>query len=244
MKTVITIEGGRITVEVDDQQPVVTTTGGTPPSVVLSDIVVDSATDIAPDPPQKRKLASHTSIDKVCDDCGNPFTASGAGMNRRRYCDDCRAKRANTKIKPCKVCEKLGKPCKRHRDGPVRTVRPPMMAITPEKRQQIAGSIGEAAERISEKVREAAKNLQVPAPEFLPGYEKTPEEIEALRPRPVIEPVPRHSPDMQRRSDNAFADPWNCQKCRDHLHICDFHAGMEADGKRPPVGKPPISSSL
>lgn len=119
-----------------------------------------------------------------------------------------------------------------------------MMAMTPEKRQQIADSIGEAAERISEQVREAAKNLQVPAPEFLPGYEKTPEEIEALRPRPVIEPAPRHSPGMQRRSDNAFADPWNCQKCRDHLHICDFHAGMEADGKRPPVGKPPISSSL
>lgn len=77
-------------------------------------------------------------------------------------------------------------------------------------------------------------------PQFLPGYEKTPEEIEALRTSFPIEPAPTHGQMINPKlSSSNFADPWDCQKCRDHLHVCDFHASMEADGKRPPIGRAP-----
>lgn len=85
-----------------------------------------------------------------------------------------------------------------------------------------------------------------PQPQFLPGYEKSPEEIEKLRTSfPLPGAIPTGSLRHTEKSSDDFADPWDCQKCRDHMHTCDFHAGMEADGKTPPKqgSRAPISNN-
>lgn len=212
---------------------------------------------------------------KTCAGCGNTFVAEGRSIARAKFCADCkttnhktpapagtkpntkactkcgddmpatsmytecarcRPPRVNTKIKPCKLCTKLGRPCKRHRDGPVRTTRPA------DTTAAIADAMATTVNRAAEVIRDTARQVK---PTFLPGYEKTPEEIEAARPRVSVptEPAPTHTPGMKRLSSPDFDDPWNCQKCRDNMHICDFHAGMEADGSKPPTrsGLPPAS---
>lgn len=74
------------------------------------------------------------------------------------------------------------------------------------------------------------------APQFMPGHEKTPEEIEQWRPKtfnvPTDSEMPKHTPSERVASD--FADPWNCQMCRDLSKVCDFHQRMEDSGSRPP----------
>lgn len=82
-------------------------------------------------------------------------------------------------------------------------------------------------------------------PKFLPGHEKTPEEIESLRPKDVgFKPIVPTDRDIARlapppvfgqKKTSDFEDPWNCQACRDYEQICQLHKAMEADGKKPPA---------
>lgn len=207
-------------------------------------------------------------VEKTCANCGDTFVAEGKSIARAKFCENCksggkkpiergskpktkacskcgedmpltsmytecancRPPAEHTKVKPCKLCAKLGKPCKRHRDGPVRITR------GPAQQYPATPSADETPHLDDTK----------PQPQFLPGYEKSPEEIEKLRTSfPLPGAMPTGSLRHTEKSSDYFADPWDCQKCRDHMHTCDFHAGMEADGKTPPKqgSRAPISNN-
>jgi len=163
---------------------------------------------------------------KACTKCGDDMPATSMYTE----CANCRPPKDKSKVKPCKLCTKLGKPCKRHRDGPVRITR------GPAQQYPATPSADETPHLDDTK----------PQPQFLPGYEKSPEEIEKLRTSfPLPGAMPTGSLRHTEKSSDDFADPWDCQKCRDHMHTCDFHAGMEADGKTPPKqgSRAPISNN-
>lgn len=80
-------------------------------------------------------------------------------------------------------------------------------------------------------------------PQFMPGHEKTPEEIEAWRPKPLN--LPESMPSLVSKASGPtsdFTDPWNCEACRRREHLCPLHQSMSDDGSVPPArskGRPP-----
>lgn len=243
MKTTITIENGRITIEADDgtdmnntkselvtTPPIVDVAGEDMEATTLVKIsdsgIITKANPIVVKPLSKEAVTqladalTHTDdehppravetsstgrgTDKDCADCGTTFHATGAGMHKRKYCDDCRAKRARDK-----VARKTSK--QRDKNGPIVITKPPTT-------QQ------------SDHLLQATKNVE---PEFLPGYEKTPEEIEALRPIAPPEPAPKHNPDMFATPKGGFKNTWNCANCAMLGRLCHLHARMDMDGETP-----------
>ena len=73
-----------------------------------------------------------------------------------------------------------------------------------------------------------------PGPEFHPGFEKTPEELKTWKPPKAI--IERRDGTRQEvAKPGEFADPWNCEMCRNAGDLCDMHAKMQAEGKQPPL---------
>lgn len=96
MKTIITIENEKITVEVDDGRAVKVDREG-------QARVIDSAVTLG------REIEKHhhsttekpgkvvktvKSVEKICEDCRDPFISSGPGWNKRKWCPECKARRS------------------------------------------------------------------------------------------------------------------------------------------------------
>lgn len=63
-------------------------------------------------------------------------------------------------------------------------------------------------------------------------------EDEAWTPRTFNIPteMPQHVP-LSDRPTSTFADPWNCQACRNDSQLCRLHQSMEDSGSKPPMVK-------
>lgn len=54
-----------------------------------------------------------------------------------------------------------------------------------------------------------------------------------MKPMNLPESMPQYG-GIKIRTDSDFADPWNCQACRENSCLCRLHQRMDDDGDRPP----------
>lgn len=64
--------------------------------------------------------------------------------------------------------------------------------------------------------------------------------VESSKPWVPMKPMnlPEFTPQyggMKAKDESDFADPWNCQACRDNNCLCRLHQRMDDDGDRPPL---------
>lgn len=287
MKTIITIEnnpigGSKVTVQVDDNLPVVAgisplanTEQGLEP--VFARPTANSGVQVRPlDPPKAyrtsadpskqnvlepiQKSVASQSLDKNkgsrnCDICGDDIShlhplsktcskpeckkAKAAAYNSAYYSKQqvgtktpTAAPSAAPRTKPCGQCGD---------DMPATSMYDKCANCRPakthekEKTCKLCTKLGHMCKRH----RNGEVKVTQPASKFLPGFEKTPEEIEALRPKATNLPgesVPSGGVRSAQHTSGDFVDRWNCQMCRDGKQLCTLHTGMEADGKQPPRG--------
>lgn len=57
-----------------------------------------------------------------------------------------------------------------------------------------------------------------------------------MKPFNLPESMPQYG-GLKTKIDSDFADPWNCQACRENSTLCRLHQRMTDDGSNPPLGR-------
>jgi hypothetical protein len=249
MKTTITIEDGKITVEVDDQ--IVSVQPSAAP-VVAHDKPLEPPAAVKPVempayvvPPVKSLISRPSSTEKDCYVCGQPFTPK---TRLSRFCSQ-KCERAfhnkNSRLK------RAGR-------APLNPDRDPWPGLKSRTAKKLEAQYcshcraftthNSGNHPVSGVVAPAPKPLN-PEPEFMPGYEKSPEELASWQPKMTggSEPIPqRKDPHHEDRIEVEkvmdeqranFDNPWDCSVCQNAGALCDLHEKMQADGKSPPKFK-------
>ncbi len=186
-----------------------------------------------------RKVAEPTmvkTVEKICMDCGSPFIASGKEIAKRKRCDSCRDKSKKRIVgignnkKACTKCgnemplTSLYKECANCRPVRVKPSKPPC---------KLCVKFGTRCKRH----RDGPVKTTKPAAEFLPGHEKSAEELETIR-RNYPDSMPKHNPQMAAATFGPTEnDPWDCALCREKGSRCRLHYKMEEAGSEPPKRK-------
>lgn len=256
MKTVITIEnnpigGSKVTVQVDDNQPVhvqepPTSLFGVP--VAVSKSVPDGAIAVIPtnshsshDPTVSQSVSQSVAKESRAQGSTKPVRSVDTPSKQSRVSDK---KVAGKKMKRCEFCgDDIS-----HLPGNNRKACLKPECAKAQKKQYmdrwLAKQPKKAAKSKSGPIPQQEATPAPVTPQFMPGHEKTPEEIEAWRPKPFN--LPESTPSLgaarleQLTSD--FTDPWNCEACRRRDHLCPLHQSMSDDGSVPPSkskGRPP-----
>jgi hypothetical protein len=221
VKTIITIENNKITIEADDGNDPVEIVGGEDKyDPVQLDQVLPSRDDLEPDYPQKivpqpgkmtkiplKKVAS---IEKVCEGCQNTFTSSGAGMHKRKFCEDCKA-------------------------NGVKVTKGPIIKIPSQAESDAAGPNADQPPGKWWCIHCKAW-VDHKTPEC-PTLNNTKDDLSFCK---HCQKWGDHStdqhPDIPHTDENGeFVDRWNCGMCRDRKIICEFHLKMEKGGAKPPL---------
>lgn len=220
MRTTIIIENGKVSVSVDDSSP-----------TIIQKLRGGGDSNEAAAHPEPKSAAPHHKRPKVVE--SKPVPTKNGGV--KRTCEIC-GDDITTLDKRRKICQKST--CIKEKN------RVFMQKWWAKKRGK---SAAEPA-KVEEKQVGYCKHCQaytthdtahhiVPKPVFLPGHEKTPEEIESWRPKPANtddSPVKYADTDIP-ASD--FTDPWDCDACRRRSHLCPLHQSLSDDGKTPPKHK-------
>ena len=231
MKTTITIENGKVSVQVDDNQPTQVKTS--PPPIILQgsepEIKRTSIKDRVPEAPkhiqkpiEKPVLDKPAAGDRKCAICGDDISHLD---KRSTICKKPDCIKSQKRIYMQRWAEKK-------RSGTV----PPKQ----EEEQKVDWCKHCQAYTTHDSDHHPKPKVE---PQFMPGHEKSAAEIEDWRPKTTgidDKPVPRgtiqHTPAL-----DGFPDPWDCDACRRRSHLCPLHQGMTDDGKEPPKpkGRPP-----
>lgn len=225
MKTTITIENGKITVQVDDQLPAVVVKQ-TP---ILPDIVYSNSKPTVE--PATPKVLDYLPTAKDCEVCGTSFKPPRYDS---RFCSKKCATKFYNKAHRDKV--KSAKPEK----------KPPEDDSVMYCKHCKAYTTHYSADHPSPGVVSPTPAPLTEEPAFLPGFEKSDEELESWKPREFPTPTPVPNVNKGFPTDSAkveammdeqradFDDPWNCGMCRNAGALCLMHEKMTADGKVPP----------
>ena len=251
MKTTVTIQDGKISIQVDDEQP----------AIVSS---VKSSTS------QQIEAVDGADVDKVGDLKAEKISRAckrcGANINRRhklaQFCTqvECVKARAVQSQIPTSTPPDAKRACKICGVDISSTRKSNVVCSKPEckkeyKRQYMAQYHKKASSK-QEKSSEVQEEKQVDwckycqaytthsslghpkvdiEPQFLPGHEKTAEEIESWRPK-ISVPADRDKSAYgagSTTSSTNFTDPWDCDACRRRSHLCPLHQTMTGDGATP-----------
>lgn len=191
---------------------------------------------VASEPDANNDLAGRCAV------CEKPFIKKDASSE---FCDGCRDSQAPKKpaevSTPKKISQVVEKPVKSD---------PPQSATLPSKiSEKICAACGDPfttaaaqtkycrqpdceKQRVSDKKSKDNKShLDEPV-----GARH---EDKIANTHPVTPDSVTHYQTMPGGTGRRFTDPWDCQACRDYEQPCKLHKALEADGKRPPSGKPP-----
>lgn len=172
----------------------------------------EATVQIKPLKPAKRALKAKSSIEKVCHNCKESFTAAGTGMHKRKHCDQCRGL-----VNPADPSMNS-----RYQPGPVPEIPGPTPKPTPESRQTTANDPLPEGMWWCVHCQGQAHHKSPDCPAVAHNH-----------------PASIAREDEERRATDkeaaAFKDPWNCGRCRTDGRVCRFHRGMEASGNEAPA---------
>ncbi len=233
MKTIITVEDGKVTVEVDDSVPVKVETSPPKPTTRFEKLQKGGLVETKPSENTEVKLVgSNTYVPTKKPAIQEPVKPAvlDKPTPEERTCEIC-GDDISDLYKTAKICRK--EECRR------------------EKNRQYARDYwrkheeGKPKSTITRPVVIKRQPTQPKQPEFLPGYEKSPEEVEELRPKAFNLPESLPQPGVSKIVISSdFPDPWDCGRCRTAEKLCSLHQSMEDDGLEPPakLGTPEIGA--
>jgi len=243
VKTLITIENGKISVQVDDNSPVDVQTSPLRyrdqygvvaefPLPTVADTTIKPRPSVM-DPPTTESVSQSVTkksrargkaktpkaaelVARDCVQCGDDISKLD---KRRKLClkPECQKEYNRQYAKKWNEAHYVPKTSVKAKNGPVVVTKP--------------------------KARQETSPTPV-TPQFMPGHEKSPEEIEAWRPKSsnLPESMPAHGSLHKQQTASTFDDVWNCAACRSDEKLCNLHQRMTDDGSVPPVksaGQPP-----
>lgn len=211
MKTTIVIEDGRVTVQVDDQQPISVKTS--PPAKQGPKV---------PDGPVYTPPAEISPPDnRTCEECGGPMNGRPpiAKICGKPECKKARVKKQNEAARR-KAGQNVGV-------GRGRGRRPivaghDQYGHEPEKHQPLHEDAPPAKTYTRSKCCEAKVEVAGGEDEPYEGGTRHYVCLACMNACDTYEYTP------------PFEDPWNCGACRTNGRLCRMHASMEADGKKAP----------
>ena len=132
-------------------------------------------------------------------------------------------------VKECKLCARLGHPCKRHSNGPV----------VVKKARGDFRSNERSWENQQKSMPKTGANGPQPDGMWWCIHHKDWQPHRSPE-CPLLEDKPEGSVRVSDEQAAQFTDPWDCGRCREEHKVCKFHRSMEASGHTPPknVGGP------